>query len=113
MFDFSAIDVSATVGLTAMVLLTLNILMGLLVSVNYNSKKQWPHRKLPAPLFRIHNWTGYAALAVAALHPTILLFANTKVKFGSAICCCLCTRPIRPCTTALARSRSTGLRLWW
>jgi sulfoxide reductase heme-binding subunit YedZ len=78
MFDFSAIDVSATVGLTAMALLTLNILMGLLVSTNYNSVKQWPHRKLPFPLFRIHNWTGYVALAVAALHPTILLFANLK-----------------------------------
>jgi sulfoxide reductase heme-binding subunit YedZ len=82
MFDFSAVDVSATVGLTAMVLFTLNILMGLLVSTNYNSKKQWPHRKLPVPLFRIHNWTGYAALGVAALHPTILLFAGTKPKFA-------------------------------
>ena len=82
MFDFSAIDVSAVVALTAMVLFTLNILMGLLVSTNYNSKKQWPHRKLPWPLFRIHNWTGYTALCVAALHPLILLFANTKVKFG-------------------------------
>ncbi|HEV2444571.1 MAG TPA: ferric reductase-like transmembrane domain-containing protein [Candidatus Sulfopaludibacter sp.] len=81
MFDFSAVDVSAVVGLTAMVLLTLNILMGLLVSVNYNFRKQWPHRKLPVPLFRIHNWTGYAALSVAALHPTILLFASTKEKF--------------------------------
>jgi predicted ferric reductase len=82
MFDFSAVDVSATVGLTAMVLLTLNILMGLLVSTNYQPAKQWPHRKLPVPLFRIHNWTGYVALSVAVLHPTILLFANTKQKFG-------------------------------
>lgn len=82
MFDFSAVDVSATVGLTAMVLLTLNILMGLLVSTNYNSVKQWPHRKLPAPLFRIHNWTGYAAISVAVLHPTILLFAKLKPGFG-------------------------------
>lgn len=81
MFDFSAIDVAAVVGLTAMVLLTLNILMGLLVSVNYNSRKQWPYRKLPVPLFRIHNWTGYVALAVAALHPTILLFVNAKQRF--------------------------------
>lgn len=81
MFDFSAIDVAAVVGLTALVLLTLNILMGLLVSVNYNPRRQWPRRKLPAPLFRIHNWTGYCALAVAMLHPTILLFVNAKQKF--------------------------------
>ena len=33
---FSAVDISSTVGLIAMVMLTLNILMGLLVSVNYN-----------------------------------------------------------------------------
>ena len=82
MNDISMIDVSAVVGLTAMVLLTLNILMGLLVSTNYNSKRQWPYRKLPWPLFRIHNVTGYAALCVAMLHPTLLLFAGTKPKFG-------------------------------
>jgi predicted ferric reductase len=78
MFDFTAIDAAGTVGLIAMVLLTLNILMGLLVSTNYNSQKQWPHRKLPVPLFRIHNWTGYTAMCVALLHPTILLFVNSK-----------------------------------
>ncbi len=77
MDDISAVDVSAVTGLTAMVLLTLNILMGLLVSTNYNPARQWPRRKLPWPLFRIHNWTGYAALSVAALHPVILLFSKT------------------------------------
>lgn len=81
MDDISAVDVSAVVGLTALVLLTLNILMGLLVSTNYNSVRQWPHRKLPWPLFRIHNWTGYIALSVAALHPVILLLSRTA-KFG-------------------------------
>jgi len=60
-----------------MVLLTLNILMGLLVSTNYNPAKQWPNRKLPWPLFKIHNWTGFAALVVAVLHPTILLFSRS------------------------------------
>ena len=79
MFDFTAIDAAGTVGLIAMVLLTLNILMGLLVSTNYNPRKQWPHRKLPMPLFRIHNWTGYTAMCVALLHPAILLFVNSKL----------------------------------
>jgi len=65
-----------------MCLLSLNILLGLLLSTNYNSLKQWPHRRLPWPLFRIHNWTGYTALCVAALHPTILLFAGTNPKFA-------------------------------
>jgi DMSO/TMAO reductase YedYZ heme-binding membrane subunit len=77
MFDITAVDVSSVVGLTAMVLLTLNILMGLLVSTNYNPAKQWPRRRLPWPLFRIHNWTGYTALAVAVLHPIVLLLSST------------------------------------
>ena len=79
----NAIDVAAVVGLTAAVLLTLNILLGLLVSTNYNPAKQWPRRRLPWPLFRIHNWTGYIAMCVVCLHPVSLLFVDSKVaKFG-------------------------------
>jgi predicted ferric reductase len=81
MGDISAVDISGTVGLIAMVMLTLNILMGLLVSVNYNPKTWWPHRKLPMPFWKLHNWNGYLALGVAALHPIILLFSSTA-KFG-------------------------------
>jgi predicted ferric reductase len=77
MDDISAIDISSTVGLIAMVMLTLNILMGLLVSVNYNPKTWWPHRKLPMPFWKLHNWNGYLAMSVAVLHPTILLFSST------------------------------------
>jgi methionine sulfoxide reductase heme-binding subunit len=77
MDDISAIDISSTVGLIAMVMLTLNILMGLLVSVNYNPKTWWPHRKLPMPFWKLHNWNGYLAMCVAVLHPTILLFSST------------------------------------
>lgn len=77
MFDISAIDISGTVGLVAMVLFTINILLGLLVSTNYNPRTQWPRRKLPVPLWRIHNWNAYLALGVAVLHPTVLLFSST------------------------------------
>lgn len=83
MFAISAVDVSSVVGLTAMVLLTLNLLLGLLVSTNYNPAKQWPRRRLRWPLFRIHNWTGYTALCVALLHPAILLLSSTA-KFRLA-----------------------------
>ena len=77
MFDgMTAVDVSSTMGLVAMVLLTLNILMGLLVSVNYNTVKQWPRQRLPVPLYRVHKWNAYLALTVAALHPAILLFSS-------------------------------------
>jgi DMSO/TMAO reductase YedYZ heme-binding membrane subunit len=73
----SAIDLSSTVGLAALVLLTLNILLGLLVSVNYNTVKRWPRRRLPVPLYRLHNWNAYVAISVALLHPAILLCSKT------------------------------------
>jgi methionine sulfoxide reductase heme-binding subunit len=76
----NAIDLSSFAGLTAMVLLTLNLLLGLLVATNYSFEREWPHRKLPVPLFRIHNWTAYVAISVAALHPLLLLFVD-KPKF--------------------------------
>ena len=86
MDSLTAVDISSTVGLIAMVMLTLNILMGLLVSVNYNPKTWWPHRKLPMPFWKLHNWNGYVALSIAALHPTILLFSSTaKFKIGDVL----------------------------
>jgi methionine sulfoxide reductase heme-binding subunit len=78
MGDILTVDFSGTVGLIAMVLLTLNILMGLLISVNYNPQTWWPYRKLPFPFWKLHNWNAYLALCVAMLHPTILLFVNQK-----------------------------------
>src|SRR5579864_7221423 len=80
--DVTMIDVAAVVGLTAVCLLTANILMGLLVSVRYDPKRQWPHRALPWPLVKIHNWTGYLAFCVVLLHPTLLLFAGSTPKFA-------------------------------
>ena len=79
--SMTAIDLSSFAGLTAMVLLTLNILLGLLVSVNYNPRRQWPQRKIP--LFKLHNWNGYLALVLVCLHPLILLFSSDpKAQFG-------------------------------
>ena len=77
----SALDISNDAGLVALGLLTLNILLGLLLSVKYNPVRNWPHRRVNTVL--IHNWTGYTALAVAFLHPVILLFSDSA-KFGIA-----------------------------
>ena len=77
----TAVDLSSFAGLAAMVLLTLNLLLGLLVTTNYNPARQWPRRRLPVPLFRVHNWTAYLALSVVVLHPAILLFSKTA-RFG-------------------------------
>lgn len=71
----TAIDLSSDVGLVACGLLTLDILLGLLLSMRYNPWTHWPHHRFN--YFRIHNWTGYVALAVSALHPVIVLFSPT------------------------------------
>jgi sulfoxide reductase heme-binding subunit YedZ len=71
----TAIDVSSYFGLAAMTLLTLNILIGLVMSVKYNPVRNWPHRRINT--FKIHNWTAYIALTIAAIHPVIILFSST------------------------------------
>src|SRR5205823_10626648 len=71
----SAVDVSSVVGLIAVGVLTANILLGLLVSTGYNPVRRWPRRRIK--LFLIHKWTGYSALAIAALHPSIILLSPT------------------------------------
>jgi len=75
----SAIDLSSYFGLTAMTLLTLNIMIGLVMSVKYNPVRGWPHRRINT--FKIHNWTAYIALTIASIHPLIILFSSTA-KFN-------------------------------
>jgi sulfoxide reductase heme-binding subunit YedZ len=72
----SALDLSSFAGLCAMVLLTLNVVLGVFISRNYNPARQWPHRKLPVSLFRIHNWNAYIALVLILLHPVLLLLTE-------------------------------------
>ncbi|HEY5085990.1 MAG TPA: ferric reductase-like transmembrane domain-containing protein [Gemmatimonadaceae bacterium] len=70
-----AIDISGDVGLVAITLLTVNILLGLLMSTKYNPVRRWPHRRVNT--LKLHNWTGYLALAASALHPSIILLSST------------------------------------
>ena len=71
----TAVDASSFAGLIAMVLLTINILLGLLISMRYNPSRHWPYRRLP--IFQTHNWTAYVALALVFLHPILLLCSRT------------------------------------
>ncbi|MBA3915237.1 MAG: ferric reductase-like transmembrane domain-containing protein [Acidobacteriales bacterium] len=71
----TAIDLSRYIALLALSLLTINILLGLLISVRYSTLHSWPH--LHINIFVLHNWTGYTALCVAGLHPVLLLFSKT------------------------------------
>ena len=77
--DITFIDLTSYAGLVATGLLTFNLLLGLLLSTRYNPVASWPHRRLP--LYDVHNWTGYVALAVVLVHPALLLFSATA-KFG-------------------------------
>lgn len=72
------IELSNYAGLAAIGLLTVNILIGLLLSTKYNPLRRWPHRRINTVL--IHNYTGYAALAMVLVHPALLLLPN-RVDF--------------------------------
>ncbi len=80
-FGVSMLDLSSDAGLAAAFLLTGNLLLGLLLGVRYNPWRRWPHRRLNYA--RIHDWTGYVALAVTGLH-VVLLWAAREPGFGLA-----------------------------
>lgn len=122
----SAVDVSGTIALGAIGLLTANLLLGLLLSVGYNPIRQWPKRRVK--LFTFHNWTGYVALATVAVHAGTLLFSSDP-HFSVADVLWPTTSPVQPGTTTLGavglyllafavftslkRVRATLGRHWW
>ncbi len=69
----TAIDLSSYAGLVAVTLATLNICLGLLISVRYSPVRYWPHKK-HINIFKLHTWTGYLVLGFVILHPVLLLF---------------------------------------
>jgi predicted ferric reductase len=74
------LDLSAYVGLAAVGAITLNMLLGLLMAFRYSPHRSWPHRRFN--YFRLHNLTGYLALALSILHPAILLLnKNPPFRF--------------------------------
>jgi predicted ferric reductase len=71
----NATDLSADLGLIAVGVVTANLLVGYLIAMRYSPLRGWPHRRFD--LFRLHRWTGYAALATVVAHPLPLLFSST------------------------------------
>jgi predicted ferric reductase len=76
--DITILDLSAYIGLTAVAAITINMLLGVMMAFRYSPVRNWPHHRFN--YFRLHNWTGYLALAVTSLHPLPLLF-NKSPKF--------------------------------
>ena len=85
MEDFPFLQLSAYMGLVATGLLTLNILLGMMISTAYKKHVYWlqlPDRIKQINIYNLHNWTAYVALLLVLLHPTLLLFApEAKFKF--------------------------------
>lgn len=71
----TAIDISAVLGLVAVGIFTAQILLGLLLSVGYNPRRQFPRQNVK--LFTFHNWLGYIGLSTAVIHPLVLLLSST------------------------------------
>jgi sulfoxide reductase heme-binding subunit YedZ len=76
--NITILDLSAYLGLTAVAAITINMLLGVMMAFRYSPVRNWPHHRFN--YFRLHNWTGYIALAVTLLHPIPLLL-NTSPKF--------------------------------
>ena len=85
MEDFPFLQLSAYMGLVATGLLTLNILLGMMLSTAYKKNVYWiqlPERIKQINIYNLHNWTAYIVLLLVLLHPTLLLLAPaTKFKF--------------------------------
>ena len=75
------IDLTSYSGLAAVYLLSVNLLLGILMSARYNPWKRWPHRRIN--ILKLHNWTAYVGLGLSVLHPIPLLFVR-KPRFALA-----------------------------
>ena len=73
-FDISFVDISSYVGLAAVGAMTINLALGLLISMQYSPTRSWLHRRVP--ISNLHEWIGYSALFLSLLHPAILPFTS-------------------------------------
>lgn len=75
----SILDLCAYLGLGAVGAATINLLIGMLMSLRYSPTRHWPHRHFN--LFALHQWTAYLAIALTLTHPVVLLFLSSP-HFG-------------------------------
>ncbi len=68
------LDLCSYLGLAATGAVTLNLLLGMLMSLRYSPLRFWPHRHIN--LFELHQWTAYATVALTLTHPAVLLWVR-------------------------------------
>ena len=71
----SLLDLCAYLGLGAAGAATVNLLIGLMISMRYSPMRLWPHRHVN--LFTIHQWTAYGTIVLLIAHPFVLLFLHS------------------------------------
>jgi methionine sulfoxide reductase heme-binding subunit len=71
------LDLCSYLGLGAAGAATVNLLLGMLMSMRYSPVRQWPHRRIN--VFALHQWTAYLTVALTVTHPLVLLFQTTRV----------------------------------
>jgi predicted ferric reductase len=74
------LDLCSYLGLGAVGAVTVNLLIGMLMSLRYSPMRHWPHRHIN--IFALHQWTAYLAVFFTLTHPAVLLFLKTP-HFGS------------------------------
>jgi predicted ferric reductase len=70
----TTLDLCSYLGLGATGAVTLNLLLGMLMSLRYSPLRAWPHRHIN--IFLLHQWTAYLAVALTLTHPAVLLFVD-------------------------------------
>jgi len=68
------LDLCAYLGLGAAGVATLNLWLGLLLSMRYSPVRLWPHRHFN--VFALHQWTAYATVVLTLAHPVVLLWLH-------------------------------------
>jgi predicted ferric reductase len=72
----SVLDLCSYLGLGAAGAATVNLLLGMLISMRYSPIRNWPHRRVN--IFALHQWTAYLTVALTVTHPIVLLFQSTR-----------------------------------
>ncbi len=102
MMGISLLDLCSYLGLGAVGAASVNLLLGMLMSLRYSPMRHGPHRHIN--VFALHQWTAYIAIALTLTHPLVLLFIPTP-HFASTTSSGRSPRPCSPSSTSPEPSR--------